>query len=82
MNRMEDMVVITVKAAMMVGMIISMAEPISRQRQEKIGPLAGTWCGKPAERWGDPDLGQTVKHAAGGIDAAGGGRGDRGRRRS
>lgn len=42
MKRMEEMVVITVKAAITVGITMSMAEPSSRQRQEKNRPLRGT----------------------------------------
>ena len=42
MKQTDEMVVMTVKAAMMVGMIMSMDAPISRQRQENSRPLAGT----------------------------------------
>ena len=40
----DEMVVMTVKADMMVGMIMSMDAPSSKQRQENSNPLPGTRC--------------------------------------
>lgn len=53
MNRQVEMVVTTVKAAMMLGMMKSRPEPISRQKQENSNAEAGTaWRDKRANRLG------------------------------